>query len=77
MSPEAERVYDLAMQLPDDERRRLIDMLCDSDDAEVDPDVLAEVLRRKAEIGNGTAEVIPWAEIRQRLQRKIDDARRG
>jgi putative addiction module component (TIGR02574 family) len=69
MSPNAEKLYNEAMQLPDDERADLAGKLIASLDLEVDDDAdeawAAEIARRVAEIENGTAKTIPWEEARR------------
>ncbi|HUY35822.1 MAG TPA: addiction module protein [Pirellulales bacterium] len=77
MSTDAERVYHAAMQLPDDQRRRLVGRLLESVDPDADPDwEMAwgdEIKHRIEEIDTGKAAMIPWSELRSELMEDRDE----
>jgi putative addiction module component (TIGR02574 family) len=75
MSSTADELFERAMELSPDERKRLGIRLLESDEAEDDPlEVEAawakEIERRVAEIDAGTAELLDWQEVRAHLHRK-------
>ncbi|MGH7324519.1 MAG: addiction module protein [Candidatus Rokuibacteriota bacterium] len=62
------------MRLNPDERATLVRLLLESLDPEseegVDDARMAEVERRMAELDSGTAQPLPWDELRARLYRR-------
>lgn len=64
-------VFQAAMALPIDERARLVDSLISTfpmqDASPLDESWLAEIERRSDEIDAGTAELIPWEEVRRQV----------
>jgi putative addiction module component (TIGR02574 family) len=71
--------YSAAVQLPIEERMRLIDELWESipedDCPPLSPEWIAEIERRSAEIDAGTAELEDWESVRQRLFERVDAKR--
>jgi putative addiction module component (TIGR02574 family) len=71
MADTADKLLDEAMKLPDGERRalalRLLDSVGDEPPAEVERAWLEEAQRRLADIREGRAEAVPWAEARRRI----------
>ncbi len=63
------------LRLPASERARLAVELVQSLEESEDPDAaeawLAELDRRVREITSGTAELEPWAEVRQRIKARL------
>jgi putative addiction module component (TIGR02574 family) len=63
-----------AVELPVDDRLRLIDELAASvpDDRPpaLSPEWLAEIARRSDELDAGTVQAEPWPQVRERLRRK-------
>jgi putative addiction module component (TIGR02574 family) len=76
MSPAAEQLLKAAMDLPDEERRELVDSLLavdtPSDQEPFDPAWVAEFQRRSAEIDAGSVEMTPWSVVRERVRRRLD-----
>lgn len=68
-----------ALALPIDARAALIDSLVDSLDSTVDPQAEElweqEILKRAKELGSGSVETVPWAELRSRLIAKLGNDR--
>ncbi len=66
-----------ALALPADARAALAGSLLDSLDSEVDAGAeqmwASEILRRGKEIDEGTVQLVPWAELRARLERRLDN----
>lgn len=64
-------VLDAAMTLPVEQRADLIDTLITSlpsgKDGPLSDEWMAEIARRSAEVDAGTAELIPWEEVRRRV----------
>jgi putative addiction module component (TIGR02574 family) len=60
-----------AAELTEEERASLAGLLIESLEGEPDPDVeaawAAEIEKRVGDLDAGTAETIPWEEVRQRL----------
>jgi len=77
MSTDAESLYQAALNLPEDERFHLASRLMESVEGERDPDYEeawgAEIARRIEEVENGTAEMIPWEEVRAKLREGLDE----
>ncbi len=77
MKRAADEVLKDALDLPVEARAALVDSLLDSLDTAVDPDAealwQAEILRRAREIDEGSAQMVPWNELRARLVRATDD----
>ena len=75
MSSVADELFERAMQLTVDERKRLGIRLLESDEpkddpAEVEASWAAEIERRVGEVEAGTAELLDWEEVRAHLHRK-------
>lgn len=71
----AASLFELAMELDDDEREELADRLYDSvacETPEWEAAWLAEAKRRMVEIDTGDVEAVPWSEARQVLFAPID-----
>ncbi len=77
MSTDAENLYQAALKLPEDERYYLASRLLESVEGQRDPDYeeawSEEIRRRVEEIDNGTAEMIPWEEVK----RMMNEVRHG
>lgn len=71
MSPSAKKVLEDALHLPEDERASvagaLIESLHPGTDTGVDEAWETVIARRVRELEEGTAETIPWSEVRARL----------
>lgn len=69
-----------ALQLPREERARVAREIIASLDGPADQDVeaawLAEVERRLDDVERGTAEMVPWDVVRQRVAERLRAARR-
>jgi putative addiction module component (TIGR02574 family) len=65
----------VAQKLPADERLRLIDALQETvEDSELPAEWQGEIERRVAEYQAGTAEMIPWSQIRAEALARIGHA---
>lgn len=68
-------VLSAAAQLSVADRLRLIDDLAatvpDDKPPTLSPEWLSEIERRSAEIEAGTVSTVPWAEVRERLHKKV------
>ena len=77
MDETPQNILELALRLPDSDRAALAATLISSLDTEVDSDAEekwnAEIQRRITDIDNGTVELIPFSELRK----KIDQIRNG
>jgi hypothetical protein len=64
-------IFDAAVALPETERMelvtRLLETLGPETDGIDDAQLLADLQQRSAEIDNGTAELIPWSELKNEL----------
>jgi putative addiction module component (TIGR02574 family) len=71
MAPEAKKLLDEALRLPQGERARLAASLIDSLDGETEAEVerawAEEVERRARDIDAGKAKPVPWAEARRAI----------
>ena len=86
MAPAAARIWAEALALSPDERSELARALLRSlddepgDDPAVDEAWAAEIERRAASVADGTAELVPWDEVkaglRAELQARREDRRR-
>ena len=69
MTPTAQRLFETALQLSDEDRgtlaARLINTLDPEVESELTEDWEAEIGRRVAELEAGTAETIPWEQARK------------
>lgn len=69
-----------ALRLPREERarvaREIIASLDDPADQNVEAAWLAEVERRLDEVERGTAELVPWDTVRQRVEERLRAVRR-
>lgn len=65
-----------AADLTEEERASLAGLLIESLEGDPDPDVEAawavEIEKRIAELDGGTAQTIPWEEVRQRLIHRLN-----
>ena len=70
---EPNQILEQALTLPENQRAAIAASLLQSLDSESDPDSEthwnAEIERRLDEIDNGTVELIPWSEVRSKLQK--------
>jgi putative addiction module component (TIGR02574 family) len=70
---EPNQILEQALTLSEDQRAAIAASLLQSLDAEIDPESEthwdAEIKRRLDEIDNGTVELIPWSEIRSKIQK--------
>ena len=70
---EPNQILEQALTLPENQRAAIAASLLQSLDSESDPDSEthwnAEIKRRLDEIDNGTVELIPWSEVRSKLQK--------
>ena len=77
MTPTAERLFDTALQLSDEDRGALAARLINTLDPEVESDLTeeweAEIGRRVAELEAGTAETLPWELARKIILGEIDE----
>jgi putative addiction module component (TIGR02574 family) len=68
MNGDPHTLFETALALPEDQRMALAQLLLESlpDDVEdAQPeDLLSELDRRRAEVERGTAEAIPWSQLR-------------
>jgi putative addiction module component (TIGR02574 family) len=71
MERNLKKVFHEAAQLPEHDRATLAGLLIETLDpvseTEVEPAWSEEIKRRMAEIDDGTAELIPWEEVRAEL----------
>jgi putative addiction module component (TIGR02574 family) len=73
MSPDAKRVLEAALALPEDERIALAEALIENlepstdSPAEVEAAWTAEVARRLEDVETGTVKPIPWDEARRMI----------
>jgi len=71
MARNLKELFREAAQLPERDRATLAGLLIETLDPAPEPDVEAawsqEIARRVAEIDAGTAETIPWEEVREEL----------
>jgi putative addiction module component (TIGR02574 family) len=77
MTAKTKRLLDEALQLPPAEREAMAGRLFDSlepDDPEAETAWQAEIERRIAEMDQGTAKPITWAEARQMIFRDADES---
>lgn len=70
------QVWQEAAELTDEERASLAGLLIESLEGEPDPDVeqawAVEIRKRLAEVDAGTAQTVPWEEVRQRLISRLN-----
>jgi putative addiction module component (TIGR02574 family) len=70
------KILDEALALPEPERAELVEILAttleeDIFSRELHPDWIPEIERRLQEIRDGTAELIPWEEVKERVHREV------
>jgi putative addiction module component (TIGR02574 family) len=69
MSQTRESVLDAALKLSEGDRFFLVQQLMESLPQDLEPmsedELLAELDRRSLEIDNGTAELVPWSEVKK------------
>ncbi len=77
MAKDLKDLFRQAAELPERDRATLAGLLIDSLDPEADAEVEAawanEVARRVAELDAGTAETIPWEEVRKELFARLNE----
>jgi len=65
-----------AVELTEEERASLAGLLIESLEGEPDADVeaawAAEIRRRIGEVEDGTAQTVPWEEVRRRLVNRLN-----
>lgn len=75
LPPGVESVLDELLKLPAAQRLLVADRLIESvPPPPLGPEWEAEIARRVAEIESGTAQLIPWEEVRAELQEIVDEA---
>jgi putative addiction module component (TIGR02574 family) len=76
-----DEIREMAMELPEKERGALAEELIESlgpdEGEEIDPELMAIIERRVAEIDAGTAKLIPVEESIARARAALEDARRN
>ena len=76
LSTAAQQVFEAAMQLPDAERAKLADKLSSTIDPisnqEWQDEWAAEIDRRVRQADDGTAKLLDWHDVRQKLWEGID-----
>jgi putative addiction module component (TIGR02574 family) len=68
ISMSSETVVNAALALPEEERAMLAERLLESLPATgdvTDDDLAAELERRRADVTGGTAEAVPWSQLRR------------
>ena len=74
MSPMVDQLFARLAELPEAQREELaetfLDQLPGDDEADWDPEYVAEIKRRVAEVEAGTATLLEWDEVRAHLHRK-------
>ena len=79
MSPNVEKLFREASDLPESDRAELAGRLLDSLESERDEGVEAawaeEIERRIRQIDSGEVKTIPWEEVRAKLYARINDKR--
>lgn len=75
MTKPVEKVINEALSLPHDDRAKLAASLLASLDGPEDPDLetawAAEIRRRIKEIDAGTVTLIPWEEVKRRIEEDV------
>lgn len=75
MGPVAERLFQTALTLSEDERMELAEALLatgvQSGARSFDPAWLAEIRRRSAETDAGTVQATPWPIVRERIRQRL------
>ncbi len=76
MNPPYEGILQDALTLPEEQRVQLVDALIQTLSPEeqitFDDELLAEVERRCDEVDAGLANTHPWAEVKQRIERRLN-----
>lgn len=76
MNANVEDITAAALSLPEDDRLELADRLMDSlsgpPDADYEQAWADEIARRLADVRAGTAETVPWEEVRKQLLEDAD-----
>lgn len=72
MTAAAKQILEAAMKLPEDEREQLAIELSTSvhggfASAQIEQEWTAEIQRRSQQIDDGTAELVEWSEIKERI----------
>ena len=75
MGKSVAEIFTEATELDEKDRAKLAGLLLESIDTEADPDVeaawAAEIDRRSASVDDGSAELIPWEDVKRRTQEKL------
>ncbi|MFQ5644946.1 MAG: addiction module protein [Thiogranum sp.] len=78
MATSTRELYQLAMELKDEERASLAGLLLESLDTEVETGVeaawLEEIERRMVALDSGDAKLVPWEDVRNQLLKRLDAA---
>ena len=81
MSPGTEQLFQAVLALPEDERSELIEALLASqdqpDELPFDPEWLAEIQRRSAEMDSGSVQLTPWSIVRERVRQRLEGPSSG
>ena len=68
-------IFTEATELDEKNRAKLSGLLLESIDSEADPDVEAtwatEIDRRSASVDDGSAELVPWEDVKRRSREKL------
>ncbi len=85
MSETASKLLEQLLTLPEAERLMIADQLWDSlgdekkqeimDETTSDPEFQAELQRRLDSVADGTADLIPWEEARERMRAELERRR--
>jgi putative addiction module component (TIGR02574 family) len=69
MNVQSQNVFDAALALPEAERawlaERLLETLSAESDEFTDEEMLVELKARQAEVADGTAQGVPWSELKE------------
>ena len=75
MGKSVAEIFTEATELDEKDRAKLAGLLLESIDTEADPDVeaawAAELDRRSASVDDGSAELIPWEDVKRRTREKL------
>jgi Putative addiction module component len=71
MSPQTEQLLQTALGLPEAERLALAEALIATTTPILDPEWLAEIQRRSAEIDRGEVTLRTWAEVKQQSRERL------
>ncbi len=75
VSPEAEKLIEQVVNLPETDRVRVAEQVLASLDGEADADAASawaeEIARRSREIEQGTVQPIPWSEVKASARKAL------